>query len=389
MAMFAKSCVSAGVNSFETGSDLARQIREGFGPQPLSVILAYATVNHDQDALVRGIRELAGPGVAIIGCSGQGVMARGLVIEDGYVAGAMGLGGESLRGISRSVEQINVDSASKGTALGVALKAGSPEPLKVVIVHYDPLCGAEVDAFLRALHDEVGCLLIGGAAAEYWGPMLDTFQYIDGTVLKAAAVAVGLSGTFTAESEVSHGTQPIGIEMTVTESQGNSVMAFDGRPALDVWQELCRAAPAEIAESGAIGIGLPTNDSAAHRVRCAFGVDPRTSSVIFQAGLAPGTRVLVHHRTVGSVLESTAAMGRRLAERTAGQRVRAVLGFECGARTKPFLGNEMTIKETLALQACLGDDVEWLGPLVWGEVFVLDGCAGFANFAYPVLVLAD
>jgi len=389
MAMFAKSCVSAGVNSFETGSDLARQIREGFGQQPLSVILAYATVNHDQDALVRGIRELAGPGVAIIGCSGQGVMARGLVVEDGYVAGAMGLGGESLRGTSRSVEQINVDSAAKGTALGVALKAGSPEPLKVVIVHYDPLCGAEVDAFLRALHDEVACPLIGGAAAEYWGPMLETFQYIDGRVLTAGAVAVGLSGTFTAEIEVSHGTQPIGIEMTVTESQGNNVMAFDGRPALDVWQELSSAAPAEIAESGAIGIGLPTNDPAAYRVRCAFGVDPKTSSVIFQAGLAPGTRVLVHHRTVQSVLESTAAMGRRLAERTAGKRVRALLGFECGARTKPFLGNEITIKENLALQACLGDDVEWLGPLVWGEVFVLDGRAGFANFAYPVLVLAD
>ena len=389
MAIFANSRVSLGVDSYETGADLARQIRGAFGQEPLSVILAYAAVNHEQDAFLRGVRELAGPDVAIVGCSGQGIMGRGLVIEEGYVAGAMGLGGASLRGTARSVEHLDVDSAAKGTALGAALRAGAPGPLKVVIVHYDPLCGADVDAFLQALHAEVGCPIIGGAAAEYWGPMLETFQYIDGTVLHAAAVAVGLHGTFSAEIELCHGTQPTGIEMTVTASQGNHVLAFDGRPALEVWQEFCSVAPAEIAESGAIGIGLPTREPGVYRVRCAFGVDPKTSSVIFQAGLAPGTRVLVHHRTVQGALEGTAAMGRRLAQRVKHKRLRAVLGFECGARTKPFLGAEFTTKENLALQAMLGPDVAWLGPLVWGEVFVLDGCAGFANFSFPVLALAD
>jgi hypothetical protein len=389
MSIFARSHMSFAAHSFDTGVDLARKIRDGFAGQRLEAVIAYATVNHDQNAFLSGIREIAGPNVPVIGCSGQGVMGRSDVTEEGYVAGAMGLGGASLDVACGCVEELQIDTRDKGHALGRTLRERATGPLRAVVVHYDPLCGADVEAFLQGLHDEVQCPIVGGAAAQFWGPMLKTFQYFDGRAINRAAVAAGLSGEFFVETDICHGTSPIGIEMTVTKADGTSVLEFDGRPALQVWQEFCSEAPEHIDHSGAIGVGLPTSDPDVYLVRCAFGVDKERQAVIFQAGMPVGCRVMFNHRTIQGAMDGTAAMGRRLQERLKGKAVRAVLGFECGARTLPFLGKELTRKENLAFQAAFKEDVEWLGMLAWGEVSLFDGRPGFVNFSFPVMVLAD
>jgi len=389
MSIVARSCISSGVNSFETGIDVARSIRGGFGAEHLAGIIAYCTVNHDQAAFLGGIHEILGPEVRVIGCSGQGVMGPGVVVEEGYSAGAMGLGGASLGMATGHVDDFHIDTRAKGAALGRRLQEDAKGPLRVVVLHYDPLCGADVEAFLGALYDEVKCPIVGGAAAEFWGPMRQTFQYAGNRALHHAAVGAGLVGPFTMETDICHGTSPVGIEMTVTKNEANKVLEFDGRPALEVWQEFCSAAPEQIEHSGAIGIGLPTSDPSVYLVRCAFGVDRENSGVIFQAEIPTGSRVMFNHRTIEGAVEGTAAMGRRIAERLKGKRVKAVLGFECGARTKPFLGKETTLAENLALQGALGKDAAWLGMLAWGEVSMFEGRPGFVNFSFPVVVLAD
>jgi hypothetical protein len=389
MGVFARSHVSRRANSFETGLEVGRSVRAGFTGQPLAGVVAYSTVSHDQKAFLSGIRETCGPSVPVIGCSAQGVMGRDTVSEDGYVAGAMGLGGESLHVTTSSVEDFHVGSEAKARALGRALRDGASGPPRAVVLHYDPLCGADVESFLRAVHDEVGCPMVGGAAAEFWGPMQQTFQYFGDRAMQRSVVAAALSGPFTVESDICHGTSPVGIEMTITKAEGNTVLEFDGRPALDVWQEFCSEAPEHIDHSGAIGIGLPTSDSEVYLVRCAFGVDQERRAVIFQAGLPVGSRVMLNHRTIQGALDGTAAMGRRLAERLRGKAIRAVLGFECGARTKPFLGADTTLKENLALQEALGPDPAWLGMLAWGEVSMFDSRPGLVNFSFPVLAIAD
>jgi hypothetical protein len=389
MSIFVRSNTSHGTHSFDTGMQLARHIVGGLAGEQLKGILAYSTVNHDQTAFLNGIREIAGTAVPVFGCSSQGIVGQGTVVEDGYAAGAMGLGGTALDLTSSHVEEFQTDTVAKAHELGKALREQSAGPLRAVIIYYDPLCGADVEAFLKALHEEVQCELIGGAAAEFWGPMQQTFQYVGSRALNHAAVAVGLSGSFTMETDLCHGTIPVGIEMTVTKSAHNTVLEFDGRPALEVWQEFCAEAPERIDHSGAIGIGLPTKDPEVYLVRCAFGVDTDRLGVIFQSGIPTGTRVMFNHRTVHGAVDGTAAMGRRLVERLKGKTVRGVLGFECGARTKPFLGKETTLAENRALQAQIAPNADWLGMMAWGEVSLFDGQPGFVNFSYPILILAD
>ena len=368
MTVLVRSGTSCATNSFETGLDLGRQIRSGFKDSELKGIVAYSTVNHDQSAFLQGIREAIGAAVPVVGCSSQGIVGRGTVVEEGYAAGAMGLGGDSLDVTTSHVEDFQLDTKAKGHALGRALREESKGPLRAVIVHYDPPCGADVEAFLKALHQEVGCPIIGGAAAEFWGPMQQTFQYAEAGTLNRAAVGVGLSGSCTIETDLCHGTSPVGVEMTVTKADSNKILEFDGRPALEVWQEFCAEAPERIDHSGAIGIGLPTNDPDVYLVRCAFGVDTENSGVIFQAPIPVGSKVMFNHRTVHSAVDGAVTMGKRMAERLKkGKTVRGALGFECGARTKPFLGKETTILENSASAiAFLGADAQCGGACSLG-----------------------
>jgi hypothetical protein len=70
-----------------------------------------------------------------------------------------------------------------------------------------------------------------------------------------------------------------------------------------------------------------------------------------------------------------------------GRRPWAVLGFECGARTSPFLGEAGTLQENLALQATVASDVPWIGMMAWGEIAPAAGRPAFHNYTYPLLVL--
>jgi hypothetical protein len=389
MGIFARSIVSTCMNSFETGVELARKLTDAFAGQRLSGVLVHATVSHDPVALLQGIRDGLPRDVAVLGCSTQGVVARDRVTEEGYVAAVMGLGGDSLHVSAAHTESFQVDSRAKARAMGQALRRQAVGPLKAVLIYYDPLCGADMDVFLAGLHEEVQCPVVGGAAAEFCGPMRKTYQYVGGGPLHHAAVCAGLSGDFTFEADISHGTSPLGIEMTVTKSDGPYVLEFDGKPALDVWRQFTDKSPEHVADSAAMLIGLPTSDADVYLVRSAFGLDHGRRAVMFQAGVPVGTRVIFAHRSAEGAIEGTARMGQLLAEKMKRKKVRAILGFECGGRTKPFLGKELTLKENQALQAAVSTEAEWLGMIAWGEVSMFDGRPRFVNFSFPVVVLAD
>src|SRR3954469_11719267 len=104
MGFRAVSVLSRDTNSASAGLALARTVRDGFGGERPAAVLVYATINHDHPALLGGLREGIGPGVAVVGCSAQGIMANDTVMEGGFVAGAMALGGGNLRACTALAE---------------------------------------------------------------------------------------------------------------------------------------------------------------------------------------------------------------------------------------------------------------------------------------------
>ncbi len=392
MTLVAQSCLSTTADSAQAGRELGEKLRST--SDAIELVLTYLTVNHDQGRYLRGLREVLGEEVAILGCSAQGVVGRGVVREEGYVAGVLGLGGASPRFAVAAVEDIQADPQSKGEALGRALRAQAETTPAVVVLHYDALSGVDPEAFIEGLYRSVKCPIVGGAAAHSFNyrNLQETYQYFGDRVLSRSAVACALSGNLSVEIASCHGCSPVGVELTVTRAEGNVLYELDGRRASDVWEEICGKISEKQNPSSALAIGVPvaSGGPADYLVRAGYFVDPTAGSVAIGPAIETGTRIMLYHRTIEDVLGGAREMGRELARRVGDRSVKAVLGFECGARTKPFLGTEATIQENVELQRTIGDeDTAWLGMFPWGEVYPIGGAPTFHNYSYPVVAILE
>jgi hypothetical protein len=390
MTILGTSFMATSANSLETGRTAGAHLREHL-QAPLQVVITYLTVNHDHRSYLQGLRDVLGPVVPIIGCSAQGVIGSGRVREEGFAAGALALGGESIRARHGMVENIAQDTAAKGSQLGRMLRESLDGPPRLVILNYDALTGVNIELFLDALFAQVQSPIIGGGAAQsfFYEELVKTYQYFDTSALSGAAVACAISGSFRLEIDACHGCCPVGVEATVTRSKDNVMLELDGHRALATWREICGD---QFADSSALAIGIPVEGSADpndYRVRAPYNFDEETGGVMLGCAVPVGTRVMLHHRSTQDVLDGARRMGHALRTRLQGSRVRAALGLECGSRTRPFLGDEATLQENLELQAAVGQDAAWLGMMAWGEVYPIQGRPTFHNYSYPIAVFAD
>lgn len=395
MERIASSTFSDEPESEDAGRAVARGLLAEFGAGALKAVVAYATMNHDQQAVLEGMRAELGESVLLLGCSVQGVVCNAELTEDGFAVGAMGFGGADVQCAAALEREVQEAPKDKGRALGQSLKrelAGKP---KAVLLYYDPLCGIDVESMLEGLRLEVDCPIVGGAAGQPWGPPRQTFQYWDREVLSHGALALALGGSFDVEVGICHGTAPVGIASVVTKATGQRIFEIDGRPAVDVWRETTGCAAEDLVHQShlaawAVGIEMVGASGQAERViRGAFGFDAETGALILQAPVAEGTSVMLQHRTIEKVLNGTREMASDLAARLTGRTTRAVLGFECAARTFPFLGESNTRAEHQELRAAVAPDAPWLGMMAWGEVGPCAGRAAFHNYTYPLLVLTN
>jgi hypothetical protein len=396
MELIARTCSSQQSDSTRAGDEVGKSLMEAFGDKSLQCVVLYGAVNHDQAALVRTLRGVVGPKVPIVGCSSQGVMTRGAVREGGFYVGAMGFGGSSLKSGTAVEHEIAADTRAKGARLAKSVLSQLGAEPKVLVLLYDPLCGADVHELIAGVREHINCPIVGGGASQPWGPMVKTYQYFGDEVFSHGAVALGLGGPFTAELGVCHGTSPTGLTMTLTRADANRLLEIDGRPALEVWREITGWAEGETIDQNhvaawAIGVERPVaavdgKTHSAYAIRAAFGFDPAEKSITVQAAIPQNTKIMFHHRTTAAVLEGTKVMGGDLSERIGKQRVWAVLGFECGARTSPFLGSKATTDENVALHGAVAPDAPWLGMMAWGEIAPVGGEPAFHNYTYPLVV---
>lgn len=392
MGIVAHSTLVTTSDSFATGQNVARELLVAIG-EPPRLVLIYLTVNHDHAAFLRGMAEILGLDAPVVGCSVQGVIGKGQVREEGFAAAALALGGDSVSIATARTDDIQIDTESKGRELGRRLSRSVSGLPKATILLFDPLHGTDFDALLRGLHSELPCPILGGAAAanfRYNAGLQETHQYFGAEAFTHGAVAFTIGGELQIETALCHGCSPVGVEMVVTKAEGNVLVELDGRRASDLWKEICGKDFAVM--TPALAIGVPVRGVVAgydYFVRAALTADDETGRVTIGTPISEGVRIMLHHRTVPDVLDGARQMGESLAQRLAGRKVRAALAFECGARTRPFLGDEATLRENLMLQQCVGADAEWIGGMFWGELYPIANTPTFHNYSYPLFVIAE
>jgi hypothetical protein len=398
MRVVSHCAVNRDLDSRAAAIKAAEAVRARAAGQSLAAAVVYATIDHDQETILAAVREVFGP-LPIVGCSTGGLMGKDFFVEGGYALGLLGLGGSALHAATGVAEEYQKDSAAKARALGQKLRSELDVPPKVVILFADPLCGADMETFARSLQEEAGCPIIGGGAGQSWGLMVQTYQYLGTRAISHGATAIALGGDFITEIATSTGTEPTVLSAVVTRAEGNVLLELDGRPALDRYSEFL--GPTRLTEltndtssAIALGIELPRTGLIAdalspYVVRGPFVIDPQRGALILGATIPTGTRIVFHRRSIPAVMKGAEATAQALRQRLSGRTVRAVLGFECGARTGPLLGHAEALREQRLVQQILAPDAAWLGMLAWGELAPYDGRATYYNYTLPLLVLAE
>ncbi len=260
MAIWAHSVLTRERKSFAAGLSAGQEVAMARSQMP-KLLLVHLTINHRHERFLEGLRSVFGDEVPIVGCSGQGVMGRGAVYEEGYAASILALGGD-LEVSTARVEDIANETHGKGERLARALRQQLGETPGLTLIYYDPLAGADVARFLQPLDRVLQGPIAGAAAAHFFSTvMTTTYQYLGTEVLSESAVGVSLRGDFSVELAYSRGVAPVGLEMTVTRSAGSFLYEFDGRPALDVWQELTGSSgPGDAIANAALALGVPDDE---------------------------------------------------------------------------------------------------------------------------------
>jgi len=379
----------------KAGREAVRMALEAAGGGKPVAVIVYMTVLYDPKIVLAAVRDaISDKSVPVVGSSTQGIARAGAVTETDRVVGVAVICSDKIRASAALVTGLAADPKAAGKKLAEQL--GDPSGLgdSPLLLWFDPLTGANIQSLIDGLSEGGYGKIIGGASGQPWGPLAKTYQYFDRESMNDAAVALKLEGIGSTVWDTSHGVDPLGLAVKVTEAEGNVIRKLDGRPALDVWSEqLLGTFTFHVDDwTWVLGVRLPEsdpNDPEGLVSRGIFGIDRDKKELTLLAPIPVGSTVHVCHRTVEAVFDRGVKMGERVASRLRGKTPLIALAFECGARPRPFLGDEKALEEVCRIQDTIGRDIPWLGMYPWGEIAPKGGKSQFSNYQFPLLVLCE
>lgn len=206
------------------------------GCQP-DLLIAFVSAEHATDVdRVPALLANEFPGALLLGCSAGGVIGGGREIEQrpGVSLTAAFLPGVTITPLrlDDATMPADADPAAWQAALGV-----EPAATPHFVLLPDPF-SVDAQRLLRGLDGAFpGSTTIGGIASGGRQPG-STALFLGPRVERDGLVGVALSGNLAVDTIIAQGCRPIGEPMFVTAAERNLIRALDGRPPLEVLQEL-------------------------------------------------------------------------------------------------------------------------------------------------------
>jgi len=203
-------------------------------------------------------------------------------------------------------------------------------PLKgghFAVVHADP-AAPDVAGLIADLSAKLASgFLVGGLSSSRAG----TVQ-IANAVLSGGLSGAALAPETAVATRLTQGCVPYPGRFRVTECEGNIIGALDGRPALDVLQEVVGKDRQVL-----VGLPIPGSDTGDYTARNLVGIDPRNKLIAIGDRVEPGTELLFCKRDLQA---ARADLGRIVDElKSAAPKPRGALYFSCLARGEHMFGS--------------------------------------------------
>lgn len=285
-------------------SEAAAALRAELGGAAPDLVLAFVSEEHapDYSALPRRLG-VEFPGALALGCSAHSVIGAGRELEEGP---GLALAGASLPGVS--LHPFHLDPRDVATLADVpdhwrTLIGVEPPDVPHFLLLGDPTSG-DAQTLVASLDEtfpasvKVGGLASGGAEPG------ENALFLGDEVHRSGFVGLALAGDVSCDAVVAQGCRPVGHPMFVTHCRGNVLHEVDGRPPLEILNELFAQASADDQElfrsSLFLGIEMRSDQTEYRQgdflVRNLLGGDPDSGALSIAAPLHDTQVVQFHLR---------------------------------------------------------------------------------------------
>ncbi|MGE3499531.1 MAG: FIST N-terminal domain-containing protein, partial [Candidatus Binatia bacterium] len=323
----------------------AADIRAQLGGCPADLIVAFVSPHYggDLEPLPAAVHTELGPAL-LLGCSAGGVIGGGREIEQrpGLSLSAAFLPGVTLQALRLTDDALPLRGA--GPTAWRELIRTAPTSAPHFLLLPDPFT-FDAENLVRGLdlaYPEA--VIIGGIASGGRQPGANAL-FLGDQVYRDGMVGAVLHGNVAVDTIVAQGCRPIGEPMFITSSERNVIRALDGRPPLEVLQQLHERLDARDRQlarhSLFLGIVMK-EDRQEYRqgdflIRNLVGIDPRSGALAVGALVEPGAVVQFHLRDAETSAQDLDAMLTRHQQAEHGAPSGALL-FSCLGRGQFLYG---------------------------------------------------
>lgn len=367
-------------------AEIVQNIRAGLDDAPHALVV-FASARHDYAQLLNAFAE-AFPLACVAGASSAGEFTDGFRGE-----GAVSVLALLAPDASFSVG-VGRDVGASPRAAGSAVVSGfrglqrSKYPYKAALVMTDALAGfadSVVEELTIATRGEYG--FFGGGAGDD-GLFQSTHVFAGREVLCNAVVALEILSNKPIGIGVSHGWEPAGPGLRVTEVESARIVSLNGLPAVHAFEDHARetgkpfdpAAPVPFFLHNIIGIASPGG----YRLRVPLEARP-DGSIVCAAEVPPGAIVHLMRTSEASAVRAAQNATRSALDALAGSEPAVGIVFDCVA-TRLRMGDAFA--QELQVCAQMLAPAAFVGCNTYGQIARAEGqFAGFHNCTAVVCVL--
>lgn len=386
-------------DGFEAGKEVAQLAVDKIQPRrsPHLVIL-FCSDKYEYAAVLRGVKQIVGETVPVIGCSSagqfsdEGVYKRGLscamIVSDDY---------QFFTGVG-----INIKSDPLKT-VEHAVKAFPKEvegyPYQAAILFIDGLAGKGEETVLAASSLLGPDVKFAGAAAADNLNFRETVVFGNGHVLTNAMSACLLASRSPIIISCKHGHKPISQPLTVTKAKDNVIYEFDQQPALDVWKNHVRkhlkgrGVDVDQLNSKELSnylleyeVGLMTGPDSDYKIRFPASCNP-DGSLNFTCSMMEGSVVKIMDSSQQDQIDSARQAAEMALHASKGVKLAGAVIFDCACRA--MILQEQFSQAVKAKQEVLGA-LPFIGGETYGEIAMDAGqYSGFHNTTTVIMLFPE
>ncbi len=386
--------ISENPDPFAAGKQAAGAVCEQAQGNYFNLLIVFASVKFDQQALIRGIKSVC-HNAPIIGCSSAGEISTAGSTKDSVAI--MGINSSSATFSTGLGCGLSQDARAAGQRCAREAAKARPGKRHAFIILPDGLSGNGAE-IIRGTQEVLGTSfpIVGGSAGDDY-LFQKTYQYYGDKVLSDSVVGILLGGDISVGIGIRHGWHAIGKAHEVTQAHGNVIERIDGEQALKLYQDYFGREAENLKDSpwAKIGtiypLGMSIPDEEEYLIRYAYKATD-TGFLVCAAEVPQGSLVRLMIADKDGVLNAAREAALKAKEALKGRSILAVIIFDSIAR-KRVLGR-IAQEEIEVIKKTLGRPYPMVGFYTYGEQAPLRaeryaGKSYFHNEAVVVMAIGE